>query len=209
MPPLPPAQNIVRIRLKGGNQATVWNNVLYLQYVPPAPAVADLTTLMNGIATAWLTNFAPLCNVSTALTGIDAADLTSSLASTGSISTSQVGTRAGQAMPASVACVASWLINRRYRGGHPRSYFPFGIITDTQNGRQWTPAFVTAALAGVRGFRTALNALTTGTTSYKLVCLSYVSNKVQLGTPVPYTINDAAIHGRVDTQRHRLGKETP
>lgn len=209
MPPLPPVQNVVRIRLKGTNQNTTWNNVLYLQYTPPAPTSADLTTLMGTIATAWLSNLGSLHNVSSALTGIDAADLTNSAAATASITTSQVGTRAGTAMPASVACVISWLINRRYRGGHPRTYLSAGVIADTQNGNLWTTTFKTAALAGARGFRTALNAATTGTTTYKLVTVSYRNGGIPLGTPVPYTINDAAIHGRVDTQRHRLGKETP
>jgi len=209
MPALPNVPNVVRVRLKGQNSGQVYNNVIYLQYTPPAPTTADLTTLANTIATAWTTNLASLQHGGVSLLGQDLADLTAPTAASISTTHSIPGTRPGTPLLTSAALVVSWQINVRYRGGHPRTYFPWGVVADTTGARLWAAAFVTSALAGARAFRTALNAMTTGTTTYKLVCVSYRRNNLLLPSPVVYSINDAAVHGRVDTQRHRLGKETP
>jgi hypothetical protein len=52
--------------------------------------------------------------------------------------------------------VSSYTIQRRYRGGHPRGYWPFGVTTDLQNDVDWTAAFVTACNTGFSTFFTAL-----------------------------------------------------
>jgi hypothetical protein len=210
MPALPSAQNCVQVKLAGTMGTGKWNNVFYMQYTGTAPQVADLTTIGNGISTAWNTNIAPLAATTTQLSTIDLADLTSATASTlRAMAAVHVGTRTGTANPSNCTMVASWQYNLRYRGGHGRLYLPTGVTTDVTNGSQWTGAFVTLSLTSMRAFRTAINALTHGTTTYKLIVLSYFVNHALRPAPLPLTVNDVAIHGRVDTQRSRLGKETP
>lgn len=209
MPALPPVPSVVLVRLKGAFGTQPWNVILHLQYSGAAPAVADLTSVGNSIVTAYTTNYAPLAATGVSLTGIDLADLTNPAASAASISANVPGTRTGTVMPASVACCVSWVINVRYRGGHPRSYWPFGVIADTNTIRTWAPAFVTAVNNASTAFRTALNAISVSGATYKMVAVSYVHDRAPRPNPLPFTVQSNVVHGRIDTQRRRLGKETP
>ena len=210
MPQLPAATNCVIAVLSGNIGNGTWSNVFHMQYTGTAPQVADLTTIGGGLVTAWTTNIAPLVPTTTSLTGWVLADLTNQTAAQTRASITAVpGTRTGTANPNNCALVSSWQVNLRYRGGHPRTYWPAGVQADVTSGSQWSATFRTAALSGIGAFRTAVNALTHGTTTYKLIMLSYYSNKVLRPQPLALLVNGVAIHGRVDTQRHRLGKETP
>jgi hypothetical protein len=209
MPPLPNAPNIVKVRLVGTNQTTIWNNILHLQYTGPAPSVADCQTVADAVMSAWGASIKALVNVNADLERVDIVDLTSATTSEGSSSLVPIiGTRVGTDLAAQVAGVVSWSANLRYRGGHPRNYMPIGVTADVVGGKSWITAFQTEALAGARAFRTALNAVVHGTTTYKLVMLSYRTAHALRPTPLPITIQDAKFHGRLDTQRKRLGKET-
>lgn len=210
MAPLPDAANCILVRLSGTIQNGRWSNTFHLQYSGTAPQVADLTTLANGIAAAWTTNVAPLIPSTTALTGLVLADLTNRASAQANVPITAVpGTRTGTANTNSAACVVSWPINHRYRGGHPRTYLPAGVQADVSGGSQWTTTFKNLVQTNMAAFRTALNGLTTGTTTYKMIALSYHFNKQPLNPPVAYTVAAPVVHGRVDTARLRLGKETP
>lgn len=209
MPALPPAPNCVLVRVKGIYGTSIFNNVLHLQYTGGAPTTADLSTLATSINSAWTTNFAPLMPIGVNVTGIDLADLTNPAAAAGSFTVTSTGSRAGTIMNAATACCVSWIINSRYRGGHPRTYFPFGVAGDTGSTRTWSSAFQTTVNNAANAFRTALNAITISGTTYKMIALSYKHNNEMRDQPVPYTINSNVTHGRIDTQRRRLGKETP
>lgn len=209
MPALNPVASVVRVNLKGTNNGTNWQNVLHLQYSGSAPSTSDLTSIATAVANAWNTNFAPMCGAQVSLTEVDTADLTSSTAATQQTTVSHAGSRGGTALPSSVACVVSWAINHRYRGGHPRSYLPAGMIADVLTGHLWQAAFITAMESAAAAFLTALNAITFAGSTCRMVSVQYVSAKTRLSVPVPYTINASTVHGRVDTQRKRLGKETP
>lgn len=209
MPALPAVPNVVLVRLKGTVGGQTFNNILHLQYVGAAPTVADLTSIGTSIGTAWNTNFAPLHLAGTVLTGVDLADLTNQAAAAASVALNIPGTRTGSALPAQACVVVSWVINRRYRGGHPRSYFPFGAIADMLTNHTWTTAFQTAVNTASNGFRTALNALAVSGTTYKMVSVSYILNGALRNPPIPFTVQSNVTHGRIDTQRRRLGKETP
>lgn len=209
MPPLPPAAQIVLVRLKGVFGSQPWNVIQHLQYTGAAPAVADLQTLATSITTAWNTNYAPLCANGVNLTGIDLADLTNPAAAAASVTVSSAGTRTGTILPASTCIVVSWIINVRYRGGHPRSYYPFGVQADTATVRSWATTFVTSVNNASNAYRTALNALTVSGSTYKMAVVSYQHNNAPRPTPVPFTVQSNVTHQRIDTQRRRLGKEIP
>jgi hypothetical protein len=209
MPPLPDAPNVVRLKIVGSNNGTGWLNGFYLRYAGAAPSNANLDALCSTALGAYATNFLPLCNNNVALSGATAQDLTNAASSTGSATNTSPGTRGAAALTSQAACVVSWKINVRYRGGHPRTYLPAGITTDLTAGHLWTGTFVTAAVTAALAFRTALNGITVGGATWSMIALSYHRNNVALNPPVPYTIQTAQVHGRVDTQRSRLGAETP
>jgi hypothetical protein len=138
---LPNAPNCCQAVLNGLNQGTRWQNTLHFSYpVGTTLTGANLTALLNGIESAWTAQIAPICNTNVTLVSLAAVDLNSR---TGPIAshtpaTPIAGTRAGTAMPTQVAAVASWTIQNRYRGGHPRTYFPAGVLADVSAGHLWT-----------------------------------------------------------------------
>jgi len=207
VPPLPDAAAIVRVRVVGVVNSSPFNNLFHLQYSGAAPTVAQLNALCASVLTAWQTNFKSLCPSVVVLSGADAQDLTNAGAASGSATDTTAGTRSGTAMPNSVAACITWKINNRYRGGHPRTYLPAGVVADVTGGNRWTDGFVASADTAAAAFLTAMNAITEGGATYKMVCLSYVRNKIKLTTPVPYTIQSSLVDHRPDTQRRRLGRD--
>lgn len=207
MPALPNAIAIIRAAVTGTVNGAPFQNVFHVQYTGAAPSVANLGAFCSALGGAWDDNFSPLCPTTVELTGVDAQDLTTPLAASAVAVTPATATRAGTAMPNNVAACITWHINVRYRGGHPRTYLPAGVIADVLGGNRWTDAFVNDANTAADGFLTDVNAITTGGITYKLVCLSYTRDKVALAVPVPYTIQSGLVDHRPDTQRRRLGRD--
>ena len=207
MPPLPDAAGIVRVRVAGTVNGAPFNNIFFLQYSGSAPTVSNLNAVCADVLTAWQTNFKSLCPSTVVLAGADAQDLTNAGAASGAATDTTAGTRSGTAMPNSVAACVTWKINNRYRGGHPRTYLPAGVIADVVTGNRWTDAFVSAANTAAAAFLTAMNAISVGGSTYKQVCLSYTRNLIKLTTPVPYSIQSGLVDHRPDTQRRRLGRD--
>lgn len=210
-PPLPAAQ-VLKVRLIGDlNLLSPWNVGLHIRYSGAAPAVVDLETYGTTIANAFTNNLAPLMPIANRLTEVQLVDLTSNTSASTTVVTAVPGTRAGTAFSAQVALVSSWKILARWRGGHCRNYWPFAVIADALNNRQWTDAFRSLAGAGFANFRAAISGTGWGSTTTQMVCLSRFTNIPVAGTrrdpPVPFPITDVLVHPRIDTQRRRLGKE--
>ncbi len=206
MPTLPPVAQVIKVVVKGAQEGP-WNNIFHLQYSGLAPNSSNLNTMAGTILANYTAAFAPILNTAVAIEECQLADLTSATAAIGQASVTTTGTRVGANNPASVAAVISWSINLRYRGGHPRSYIPAGCQEDLAGFTSWTPAFITQLDAAAGSFLTSMNALTTGSTTYKLCIVSYSSNNAPRPQPLPFQIQGHSVDSRVDTQRRRLGKD--
>lgn len=209
MPPLPAAPQVVEVKVVGTINSVPWANIFHLQYTGTAPSAAQLDTLSSGVMNAWGTNFAPLVNTGVSLTGATSTDLTNALAAQGSASGTTAGSRAGTGLSNAAAACITWKINMRYKGGHPRTYIPATVSSDITSGRLFTDTYVTALTSAAGTFRTALNALTSGATTYKMVCLRRTVNKVVQDPPLILTINALVVDHRLDSQRDRMGKDLP
>lgn len=207
MPPLPAAASVIKLRLIGTKGGMPWNNVMHVRYAGAAPTEAELVAWLGVISTAWTTDLAPLASTNVSLTSLEAVDLSSPTSASGTLSASGVGTRVGNSFPAQVAMVGSWHGNLRFRGGHFRTYWPFAVSTDANSINGWSPTFIAAAVAGLTAFRTAINGSSIGAASATLIGLSYFTGGALRPTPLPVTISGVSVHGRIDTQRGRLGKE--
>lgn len=206
---LPPVPQTIKVQLGGTMGSYKWMNILHVKYSGNAPTAAQLDTFNASVGTAWTTNLAPLAGTAVTLTQVISTDLTSNTSAQQATTMTHAGTRAGTQFTAQVAMVGSWQAPLRYRGGHFRTYFPFGVQTDMQTYATWTPAFITAAAAGLNAFRTALNGMSVGTAPVVMSGVSYFSGHQQRPSPLVVAITSAAVHGRIDTQRRRLGKEGP
>jgi len=113
----------------------------------------DLDLLATIIDTAWSTHLRAECGTNVSLLQVVASDLTDnqSLQST-VVATAGLGSRVGLHEPASAAVLVRNRIVARYRGGHPRTYWPFGVPADFQDEFNWTTALTTDVLTTVQAW---------------------------------------------------------
>jgi hypothetical protein len=121
----------------------------FFQYTGTGASITDMNTLAGNIASSYATNLAPMAHPTRILTDVVVIDLSSPTAPTGAAIVTTPGTRTGGDLPASSALLESGEIDRRYRGGHPRTYWPFGTDTDIDTPQLWNSAFATAAAAAL------------------------------------------------------------
>lgn len=201
-----------------GNDTNVISR-FFLRYGGSAPTSAQLATFASTLNTAWSTNLKPLCQAQAALRRHDIEDLSSSTAAIGSAASLQGGTRTGTQLPGSTALVAAYQIARRYRGGHPRGYWPFGAEADLNSPQDWTAAFLTACTTGLNAyFAAAIAGGWTGAGTIDHVNVSYyngftvVTNPITgrarnvpklRTTPVVDTVTNVVARNILGTQRRR------
>lgn len=210
MPPLPVVPNVVKIVIGGTYHDTAWLNIFHQQYDNPAPSASTLSTLLS---TVWQpavdTAYAAEMSVDNEVTSLEALDLSSDLGASAAITDSTFGVRTGDFVPASVAMVCSHEIARRYRGGHPRSYLPWGTAGTyaTSSTKDWDSGFVTDCQAKFNALASSINGhLIGGTEFHGLVNVSYRSGGTIRTSAVVDQISSSIIRTRICSQRRRLGR---
>ena len=167
MPPLPAVPQTLQARMFWTMAGKLEQGIrLFLGFSGTSPT----PTILNNLATLFLAQavvagFAGLTHSTNVLTGAHLVDLTSSTGAEGGVETSIAGTRTGGALPVDAAFVTSYEIARRYRGGHPRTAWPFGVDSDLTTPQAWKPASVTTFETAVRGFLAGVVGLTNGGTT--------------------------------------------
>jgi hypothetical protein len=161
---LPNAPRVLRVACSGtSGGGEVWLTRFFVQYQASAPTPANVVTFCNGVITSWSTHLSSVLTPNKTLTAVETTDLTSPTNSQALVDTDNPGTRTGAWLPPAVCAVASYQVDRRYRGGHPRGYFPSGSETDIDTNGQWDPLFVTDHTLAVRNFFTDVLAINWGT----------------------------------------------
>ncbi len=146
MPALPSVPNTLRIdkffQLGADSRAKVAD---FWTYFTGPPTVGELNTVAAAVRLAFATDVASVMAAGYSLIETIVTDLSSPTGAVGTDSTAVAGTRAGTNVMDAAACVLrSKHINRRYRGGHSREYWPFGLSGDLGADEQhWSGAFVT------------------------------------------------------------------
>lgn len=215
MPPLPPADHVVRIKIVGQLSNQPWNSIQYAKFTGAQPDSAALATTASAIKA---TAFQPILNMmgtASTIISVELTDLTNDTGAQGiSSTTPTAGTRPGTVNPNQVCGVASYKIARRYRGGHPRSYWPIGVQSDITQGNRWTTTFIPLALNAVVAWVGNINTTNLNGAPLQHVCLSYYTrdpnnpgHSILRPVPIPFPTQTVQFHSRVDTQRRRLGKE--
>ena len=220
MPALPAVPKVVRVALTMGDDSdnTVVNR-FYLQYTG-TPATTTLDAYAATVGTEWSTSLAASFGSWVVLRQIDVEDLTSTTSATGSATVSHAGSKTGAKLSAGTAAVVRYKINRRYRGGHPRSYFACFDASDVLNSQTWEAAslslLVTHTAVFFEGIQTALNSAY-GVTSTVHCNVSYYqgfhnvtypSGRVRSvptlrSTPVVDLVQDYSANPNIASQRRR------
>lgn len=153
MPALPPVPKVLRF----DHNMTVGEDLhaksrFFIQYSGTAPTNSDLAALGSALTTSWNSRMKPLQSTAQELDSVDITDLSSPTAATRHALVALEGTRSGTPLPADIAALYSMAVHRRYRGGHPRIYWPLGVVADLADQQKWSAAAVTAFEAGIGNY---------------------------------------------------------
>lgn len=183
--------------------------------------------LTNAEAVAYATAFASnynanclaLAHPDVEMTECIVTDLTSPSDGTGSVAVAYVGGASGTPLAAGTATLINLLISRRYRGGKPRNYWPFGTSSSLNGATAWSSTFLSALASHYDPFIAANLAESSGATSVVAqVNVSYykgfdsAQNPVTLrwrnintprSVPVVDTVNSYAFNVKPASQRRR------
>lgn len=219
MPPLPSVAKVIRIALRHQwNDNTDVLSRFFLSYTGTAPTVAQLDTYASTVGTAWGTDLKGLAPPAVVLQDVTIEDLTSNTAAVGFASSVVAGTRTGGALSPGDAAIMKYQIGRRYRGGHPRGYWPFGTDSDVGSSSLWTGAFTASFLGSWNSFvNTIIAGGWTGAGTLAHVNVSYYAGFTNVlypsgryravptrrAAPVVDPVVQYSVNPRVGSQRRR------
>ena len=119
----------------------------FLTYSGVAPTAAQLVTLADVFVTSFASNLQDKFSANSGLANVEITDLSSPTGAVGESTTGPViGTEAGIVLPGATCVLVNALIDRRYRGGHPRTYVPAFTEDDLSNEQQWEGGSIAAFL---------------------------------------------------------------
>lgn len=213
--PFVPVAKVLRLRYAGLNQGMTWVNGFCIQYDGSSPTNLDLTNLAATLGSLWMTHWGGLLTTVTSLRLVQVWDISSDTGSFGTDSTTHNGqTSATSPLSVNSAVCLSWPVQRRWRGGHFRTYLPARTIGDISGGHQLSGAVATSYADAGKAFKNAVNAISVGFGPIRLGGVRYFpTGQNPDGTPVLKTsgefhiYSDPVCHTRLDSQRRRLGKE--
>lgn len=193
----------------------------YLRYAGSVPTAANLVTMAAAVATEWTSTVNALYGTFVTLTNTICEDLSSDTGASGENGSSLAGTRDGGDLPASAAAVINYLISRRYRGGHPKGFWPSMTDADISTPQLWSDdALGSITESGQLLINAVIAAAWGGAGLVQQVNVSYhegftsVQNPVTLrwrnipkvrATPVVDVVTSMAARQRIGSQRRRLG----
>lgn len=207
--PFIPVANVIRFRYAGLNQGQTWVNSFAAQYAGTVPDSTALNTLATTLRGLWVTHLATLFNTNVSVLSTQVWDISSETGASGINNTVANGTTTiTSPLPCNCAVAVSWPIQIRYRGGHPRTYIVARNVADISTGRALTTAYHDSIVGAYTNWRNAVNSTALGGANLTLAAVHYNPPRVVPKTSgQPYPVNIPVVHGRLDTQRRRLGKE--
>lgn len=222
MPARPSPGNVLQVAFNTGDNATIEaGSRFFLSYSGTAPSAGNLNTLSTAVSTEWGSNLAGNVSTGESLHGVIITDLSSDTGSVGTWEGTVDGTNSGAALIASGCTVVNHEIDRRYRGGRPRTYVRMGVQTDIESGHSniWADSYLTSALTNWEAFIAGILATTgIGISLENIVNVSwYHGNTVFTGptgrarnipqlrtTPIVDVIVSSTIAQKIGSQRRRL-----
>lgn len=218
--PLNPVPGVLRVFLEGvidNENVEKWGNVLHYQYTGTPPTDAICAAFASAIASTWATNMAPACPSPTQLTQVQVTDLTSPSSGEGTWVGNHPGTRGDDSIPANAALLISYVIQNRYKGGHPRTYLYVLGNADLQGASEWSTAATAEVQADWRSFQNTVGTLSDAGTVFNGFCAVRYRGKFlpnsgpphfYLDTPIvmPIAVTGMDAVQQIASQRRRVGR---
>lgn len=221
MTPLPDVPGVLKLDLSYlvGIDATALNR-LFWTYTGGPPSNSDCDLLAAHVGSAWSDQLSGMFGASTTLESVSCVDLTTLDSGEGISVSADGGTRSGGDLPGGACALIGYTIDRRYRGGKPRTYLAAGTDTDLLNRQTWTTDFIGEMNTQWPLFVAEVSAGAVGSTAFGAqVMVSYysgthatpsptnpdrqVNRPVRRDTPVVNPIQFAACRPHVASQRRR------
>lgn len=204
--PLPNVPGAVRLQyhFSLGTDANVMTH-LYFAGGVSSLTTADLQAFTNLARSSYVTNCLPLSTNNVKLGQVVGTDLTTTTSLQVVAGGSNQGTRALSSGPASVCVLTNFKIARRYRGGKPRVYWPWGNSGDNSDPDTWSASFVTLCQNGINALVAALQGFSGSSfASPTLSNISYWHAGSPRTTPVVDPVTAVVVNPIPATQRRRL-----
>ncbi|MFZ0169912.1 MAG: hypothetical protein WAL64_10950 [Candidatus Dormiibacterota bacterium] len=222
MPPLPDVPNVLRVdwQWSVGSDTTITTKNFF-SYSGSAPTSASCVTMAADIYALQAVDDSQWGSDVT-LIGCKVTDLSSHSGGVGEHAQSTVGGRSGIPLPASACVLVNYQIARRYRGGKPRSYFPWFTSEDIVTAQTWDSSVITAVDSALSAFFAGVAGISVGgCTITQHVNVSYYNGftaRENMGTgrwknvpnlratPLVDPILSFAASLRIANQRRRTGR---
>lgn len=220
MPAPVPVANCLKITFLHGLGADApAGSKIFFTYTGGPPTATDANNIASSCSTQWSSHLAALLSSSWELGGVTVQDLSSSSAAFGESTTTHAGTRAGTPLPVNCCTDIEYVILRRYRGGKPKGFWPFGVAGDQTTSQQWGSTYQSAVNTAYGAFISGIAGLSSGTTTLaNHVSISYYSGfttytgsggrpKVRATprtTPIVDQVTTHLCRATVGSQRRRL-----
>jgi len=192
----------------------------YIHYAGAAPASAELNAQAAAYSAVFGSTLAHAMNQAMTLGRVHLIDLSSPTGAEGDWLGAVPGLLTGDPLPADVAQICSYEIARRYRGGHPRGYWPLNQAGDLSTPQTWSAGVVSGNQSQFSSFfTTILGDPWTGGGPLSHVNVSYFSGFTVVtsptthrarnvptvrATPVVDTVTAYVARAHIGTQRRRL-----
>ena len=184
-------------------------NILHFGYTGGTPNSDDLATLAAGAINPLWSGIKADYATSTILAGLKATDLSSLSGAVALIPFNSAGAGSANGAPAQCCVLVDWGIARRYRGGHPRTYFPALDVGNVMTPSTWQIDVLTDFNNAANAMFATAGVVTSGSITLGLpVNVSYVSGDAWRVTNVVDTILSASTSSLIRTQRRRVTATT-
>jgi hypothetical protein len=95
-------------------------------------------------------------------------------------------------------------VNARYRGGHPRIYFPGAGDNHNNDGLHWVASYVSGFNSAMITFLASLNGFSSGATTFGQQCVvSYYHDKALRPIPLVLDVTSWTTNNGLASQRRR------
>lgn len=213
MTALPNVPGVLKVVIDGTVKGEPWVGISHWRFVTSSgPLTGDnvnhmMAHFVDSLRDNWVSVLADDVTVS----GVTGTDLTTTTSAIGTAAASLTGGGPAPAISPEACILERKLIGRRYRGGHPRTYWPgpYSSLTVGGNNRQILDTPHTGLNEDINSYYGDIPpAITTDSdtncTSFHEVCVHYVMGGVHLSTPLVDDILGQSIDIMLATQRRRM-----
>lgn len=187
MPPLPAVASAIRITLfadVGGKQDQGCR--VFYRYTGGPPNAANLGAIGTTFGAQVAAQFPPLAADVFSYTNVEVLDLS---ANDAAVTTTPISVAGGANYPVSpdTCVVSSYQVAARYRGGHPRTYWPLGNGNVISPNGEWEDSYVTSCQNAIGSVVASVVGLNEGSTTIAAhIAVSYYQGFTSVEDPITH-----------------------